>query len=109
MGQELGQLHSVSVAAAAARPLEGVGAPFVGLEPSPDHGVNPRHLTTIGEKSEVYCVALYDLIATLPRTGGHLTAETIGAWITTHPIVGTEPFFSPLEHVDGGPHAAFGR
>ncbi len=25
----------------------------------------------------------YDLIATLPRAGGHLTAETIRAWITT--------------------------
>jgi hypothetical protein len=48
----------------------------------------------------------YDLIATLPRAGGHITAKTIGAWITAHPIVGADPLFSPLEHLDGGPHVA---
>jgi hypothetical protein len=50
----------------------------------------------------------YDLIATLPRAGGHITAKTIDAWITAHRFVGAEPLFSPLEHVDGGPHAALG-
>ena len=33
----------------------------------------------------------YDLIATLPRSGGHLPAETIRAWITTHPIFPADP------------------
>ena len=51
----------------------------------------------------------YDLIATLPRSGGHITAETIRAWITTHPIVPADPLLSPLEHLDGGPHVALGR
>jgi hypothetical protein len=51
----------------------------------------------------------YDLIATLPRSGGHLTAETIRAWITRHPVVGTDPLFSPLEHLDGEPRVALGR
>src|SRR5215207_2698657 len=50
----------------------------------------------------------YDLIATLPRAGGHLTAETIRAWITTHPTVGGDPQFSPLEHLDGEPPVALG-
>jgi hypothetical protein len=48
----------------------------------------------------------YDLIATLPRAGGHITAKMIGDWITAHPIVGADPLFSPLEHVDGGPQVA---
>jgi hypothetical protein len=48
----------------------------------------------------------YDLIATLPRAGGDISAKTIRAWITTHPIVGADPLFSPLEHLDGGTHVA---
>ena len=51
----------------------------------------------------------YDLIATLPRAGGHITAKTIRAWIATHPVVGADPLFSPLEHVDGGPHVVLGQ
>jgi hypothetical protein len=51
----------------------------------------------------------YDLIATLPRAGGHITAKMIDDWITTHPIIGADPLFSPLEHVDGGLHVALGR
>jgi hypothetical protein len=51
----------------------------------------------------------YDLLVTLPRSGGHLTPETIRAWITTHPLLGADPLFSPLEHVDDGPHGALGR
>lgn len=43
----------------------------------------------------------YDLIATLPRAGGSISAETIRGWITAHPIVGADPLFSPLEHMDG--------
>lgn len=50
----------------------------------------------------------YDLIATFPRSGGHLTATMIEDWITTHPIVGADPLFSPLEHLDGEPHVALG-
>jgi hypothetical protein len=50
----------------------------------------------------------YDLIATLPRAGGQITAKAIRAWITTHPVVGADPLFSPLEHLDGGPHVALG-
>ena len=50
----------------------------------------------------------YDLIATLPRSGGHLPAETIRTWITTHPIFPADPLLSPFEQLDGGPHAALG-
>ena len=50
----------------------------------------------------------YDLIATLPRSGGHLPAETIRTWITTHPIFPADPLGSPFEQLDGGPHAALG-
>jgi hypothetical protein len=50
----------------------------------------------------------YDLIASLPRSGGHITAKMIEDWITTHPIVGADPLFSPLEHVDGESHVALG-
>src|SRR5215211_670087 len=39
----------------------------------------------------------YDLLVTLSRSGGHLTPETIRAWITMHPIVEADPLFSPLE------------
>jgi hypothetical protein len=51
----------------------------------------------------------YDLIATLPRAGGDISAKTIRTWITTHPVVGADPLFSPLEHPDGGPHVALGQ
>lgn len=51
----------------------------------------------------------YDLIATLPRAGGHITAKMIWAWITAHPVVGADPLYSPLEHVDGGQHVALGQ
>jgi hypothetical protein len=51
----------------------------------------------------------YDLIATLPRAGGDISAKTIRTWITTHPVVGADPLFSPLEHLDGGPHVALGQ
>ena len=51
----------------------------------------------------------YDLIATLPRAGGDISAKTIRAWITAHPIVEADLLFSPLEHVDGGPHVALGQ
>jgi hypothetical protein len=51
----------------------------------------------------------YDLIATLPRAGGDISAKTIHDWITTHPVAGAEPLFSPLEYVDGGPHLAVGQ
>jgi len=50
----------------------------------------------------------YDLIATLPRAGGHITTKTIDAWITAHRFIGEEPLLSPLEHLDGEPHAALG-
>jgi hypothetical protein len=48
----------------------------------------------------------YDLIATLPRAGGDISAKSIRAWITGHPVFGADPLFSPLEHLDGGPHVA---
>ena len=51
----------------------------------------------------------YDLIATLPRAGGDISAEAIRAWIATHPVVGADPLYSPLEHLDGGPHVALGQ
>jgi hypothetical protein len=73
-------------------------------------GVALRDGSTVSEAAWALHQAFkYDLIATLPRAGGHITAETIGDWITTHPIVGAEPLFSLLEHVDGGPHVALGR
>jgi hypothetical protein len=51
----------------------------------------------------------YDLIATLPRAGGDISAKTIRAWITTHPVVGADPLFSPLEHPDGESQVALGQ
>ncbi len=51
----------------------------------------------------------YDLIVPLPRSGGHIPAKTIRAWITTHPIVEADPLLSPHEQRDGGPHVALGR
>jgi hypothetical protein len=50
----------------------------------------------------------YDLIAPLPRAGGHLPAATIRAWISSHPIVGADPRWSPLELMDGAPPVALG-
>jgi hypothetical protein len=38
-----------------------------------------------------------------------LPAETIRAWISTHPIVGADLLWSPLEQWDGGPHVALDR
>jgi hypothetical protein len=51
----------------------------------------------------------YDLIATLPRAGGDISAESIRAWITKHPVVEADPLFCPLEHPDGGSHLALGQ
>ena len=51
----------------------------------------------------------YDLIAPLPRAGGHLPAATIRGWISTHPIVDADPVWSPLDPWDGGPPVALGR
>jgi hypothetical protein len=51
----------------------------------------------------------YDLIATLPRAGGDISAKTIRTWITTHPVVGADPLFSPLEHLDGESQVALGQ
>jgi hypothetical protein len=51
----------------------------------------------------------YDLIAPLPRAGGHLPAATIRAWISTHPIVAADLLGSPLDHGDEGPPVALGR
>ena len=51
----------------------------------------------------------YDLIATLPRAGGDISAKTIRAWIAKHPVVEADLLFSPLEHLYGGPHTALGQ
>jgi hypothetical protein len=73
-------------------------------------GVGLRDGSSVSEATWALHQAFkYDLIATLPRTGGHITTETIRAWITRHPVAGAEPLFSPLEHVDGGPHVAPGQ
>ncbi len=70
-------------------------------------GVALRDGSAVSEAAWVLHQAFkYDLIATLPRAGGHITAQMIRAWITTHPIVGADPLFSPLEHLDGGPPVA---
>jgi hypothetical protein len=72
-------------------------------------GVALRDGSSVSEAAwALHQVFKYDLIATLPRAGGHITAEMIGDWITTHPMVGADPLFSPLEHVDGGLHVALG-
>ena len=73
-------------------------------------GVGLRDGSSVSEAAWALHQAFkYDLIATLPRAGGHITAKTIRAWITRHPVVGADPLFSPLEHVDGGPHVAPGQ
>jgi hypothetical protein len=65
--------------------------------------------STVGEAAwALHQEFKYDLIATLPRSGGHITAETIRTWITTHPIFPADPLLSPLEQLDGGPHVALG-
>ncbi len=42
----------------------------------------------------------YDLIATLPRAGGYITARMIRVWIATHPVIRTDLVFSPLDRLD---------
>jgi hypothetical protein len=84
-------------------------ARFLPLAPDAT-GVALRDGSTVSEAAwALHQQFKYDLIAALPRSGGHIPAETIRAWIATHPIVGTDPLFSPLEHVDGGSHVALGR
>jgi hypothetical protein len=51
----------------------------------------------------------YDLIATLPRAGGDISAKTIRAWLITHPVISADSLFSPLEHLDGAPPVALGQ
>jgi hypothetical protein len=73
-------------------------------------GVALRDGSSVSEAAWVLHQAFkYDLIATLPRAGGHITAQMIRAWITTHPVIGADPLFSPLEHPDGGPHMTLGQ
>jgi hypothetical protein len=82
---------------------------FLPLAPD-DTGVALRDGSSVSEAAWALHQAFkYDLIATLPRAGGHIPAKMIGDWITTHPIVGADPLFSPLEHVDAAPHVALGR
>jgi hypothetical protein len=84
-------------------------ARFLPLPPDAT-GVTLRDGSSVSEAAWALHQAFkYDLIATLPRAGGHITAKMIGDWITTHPIVGGEPLFSPLEQLDEGPHVALGR
>ena len=78
--------------------------------PSDATGVALRDGSSVSEAAWALHQAFkYDLIATLPRAGGHLIAKTISAWINAHRFVGAESLFSPLEHLDGGPNAAPGR
>src|SRR5215217_8434842 len=51
----------------------------------------------------------YDLIATLPRSGGDISVQTIRAWITAHPVIAADSLFSPLEHLDEAPPVALGQ
>jgi hypothetical protein len=82
---------------------------FLPLAPE-DTGVALRDGTSVSEAAWALHQAFkYDLIATLPRAGGHISAEKILAWIATHPVVGAAPLYSPLEHVDGGSHTALGQ
>jgi hypothetical protein len=83
-------------------------APFLPLAPEAT-GVALRDGSTVSEAAwALHQEFKYDLIATLPRSGGHITAETIRTWITTHPIFPADPLLRPLEHLDGGPHVAHG-
>jgi hypothetical protein len=73
-------------------------------------GVALRDGTSVSEAAWALHQAFkYDLIATLPRAGGDISAGTIRAWVATHPVVGADPLFSPLEHLDGGPQVALGQ
>jgi len=73
-------------------------------------GVTLRDGSSVSEAAWVLHQAFkYDLIATLPRAGGHISAETIQGWITRHPVTEADPLFSPLEHLDGGPDAALAQ
>ena len=51
----------------------------------------------------------YDLIATLPRSGGDISVQTIRAWITAHPVIAADSLFSPLEHLDEAPPVALSQ
>src|SRR5215213_3809860 len=63
-------------------------ARFLPLAPDAT-GILLRDGSSVGEAAwALHEEFKYDLIATLPRSGGHITAKTIGAWITTHPFVG---------------------
>jgi len=82
---------------------------FLPLAPDAS-GVAVRDGSSVSEAAWVLHQAFkYDLIATLPRAGGHISAETIRAWITAHPIVAANTLLSPLEHVDGDLQVVFGR
>ncbi len=84
-------------------------ARFLPLAPDAT-GVALRDGSSVSEAAWVlHQECKYDLIATLPRAGGHLPAATIRAWISTHPIVAADPLWSPLDHWDGGPPVALGR
>jgi hypothetical protein len=73
-------------------------------------GVALRDGSSISEAAWVLHQAFkYDLIATLPRAGGDISAKTIRTWITAHPVVGADPLFSPLEHLDGESQVALGQ
>src|SRR5215216_7288304 len=75
-------------------------ARFLPLAPDAT-GVALRDGSSISEAAWALHEAFkYDLIATLPCSGGHLTAETIRAWINAHRFAGAESLFSPLEHLD---------
>ena len=72
-------------------------------------GVALRDGSTVSEAAWALHQAFkYDLIATLPRSGGHITAETIRTWISTHPVFPADLLMSSLEHLDGGQHVALG-
>ena len=84
-------------------------ARFLPLAPDAS-GVALRDGSSVSEAAWVWHQECkYDLIAPLPRAGGHLPAATIRAWISTHPIVGADPRWSPLDHGDEGPPVALGR
>jgi hypothetical protein len=84
-------------------------ARFLPLAPDAS-GVALRDGSSVSEGAWVWHQECkYDLIAPLPRAGGHLPAATIRAWISTHPIVDVDPRWSPLDPWDGGPPVALGR
>jgi hypothetical protein len=64
-------------------------------------GVALRDGLSVSEAAwELHQEFKYDLIATLPHSGGHITARMIRDWIATHPVVRADPLFSPLERLD---------